>query len=216
MKYDISIIQNSPEWWALKVGKVSGTRFGQLVSSRENNLLYECANEILNGFIFQNDFESEEMQFGNENEPISIDKYSAKIGLDFQRGGVIYSDFSKIHIASPDAVNVDNGIIIETKATMNGATQLRRFKNGIESDKIGQIVNYFAVSDSVNEVHWLSYCPFRPERELVVHIFNRNTVIKKERTKEFTVQDLVEKGREKLAVFQNELDMLILDFCEMN
>lgn len=212
----MQIIQNSPEWWDLKVGKVSGTRFGQLISTRENNLLFECANERLNGSIFQNEFENEEMQFGNENEPIAIDKYSAKTGLDFQMGGVIFSDFSKIHIASPDAVNVDNGIILEVKSTMSGATQLRRFKNGIESDKIGQIVNYFAVSDSVNEVHWVSYCPFRPERELVVRIFNRQSVIKKERTKEYTVQDLVIKGREELIKFENELNELILDFCEIN
>jgi hypothetical protein len=205
MKYQ-NIIQNSPEWWALKVAKVSGTKFGQLISERKNNLFYVLANEALDGYIQQNDFESEAMQFGNENESVAIDKYELISGLSFARGGVILSDFSNIHMASPDAVNIDNGIIVEVKCTMNGYTQLERLREGVESDKWGQIINYFAVSDTVNEVHWISYCPFRPECEIVAHIVNRETRVKIG-TKERTVGEWAILGRERLVSL--ELDLMV-------
>jgi hypothetical protein len=201
-----NIIQNSPEWWLLKVAKVSGTRFGQLISERKNNLFYVLANEALDGYIQQNDFESEAMQFGTENEPVAIDKYELISGLSFARGGVILSDFSNIHMSSPDAVNIDNGIIVEAKCTMDGHKQLERLREGIDSDKIGQAINYFAVSDSVNEVHWISYCPFRPECEIVAHIVNRETKVKIG-TKERTVGEWAILGRERLVNL--ELDLMV-------
>ena len=37
----LNIEQKSQAWWDYKVGKISGTRFGQLISSRENMLIDE-------------------------------------------------------------------------------------------------------------------------------------------------------------------------------
>ena len=51
------IEQKSPEWWKLKVGKVSGTRFGQLISNRENSLVEEIVNELLDGCCEHDDYE---------------------------------------------------------------------------------------------------------------------------------------------------------------
>lgn len=218
MNYKNYIIQLSPEWWQLKVGKISGTRFGQLISTRENSLLFEVANEKLNGFVSQDDFESEDMIFGRENEPIAIDKYEDISGINFQRGGVIFSDFNKLHIASPDGINTELGIVAEVKCTMNGVKQLTRFKNGIESDKWGQIVSYFASSDDIKAVHFISYCPYRPEHEIVSFIVTRETVVKEKtaRTPEITINDLVKLGRENLITFEKELNDLISDFVLIN
>ena len=67
MKY-LKIEQKSPEWWAYKVGRVSGTRTGQLISTRENSLIDEMLDEMLDGFVKPNDFQTDEMLFGIENE----------------------------------------------------------------------------------------------------------------------------------------------------
>ena len=211
------IEQLTPEWWDLKVGKISGTRYSQLISTRENSLLEEVVNELLDGYIQQDEFINDAMQFGTDNEPIAIDKYEIFSGMKFARGGVILSEYSKIHMASPDAVNLENGIIVEVKSTMKGATQIKRFLHGVETDKIGQIVNYFAVSDAVKEVHWVSYCPFRKERELVVIKFTRDTIISQKETKKngietVTVQDLVSIGREKLTELEKEIKQTIENF----
>ena len=34
----LKIEQHSTEWWQFKVGRVSGTRFGKLISGRDNGL----------------------------------------------------------------------------------------------------------------------------------------------------------------------------------
>ena len=202
------IEQKSSEWWALKAGKVSGTRFGQLISTRENSLIFELVNESLDGYVEQDEYENEDMQFGNENEPIVIDLYEQLTGIKFDRGGVILSDLSEMHMASPDAINLEKGIVLEVKSTMHGKHQIKRFINGIDSEYVSQVVNYFACSDDVKEVHWVSYCPFRKERPLVIYVFTRDSVIKKatSRTKEQTVNDLVILGRAELKTVESEVE----------
>lgn len=212
-----NIEQKSAEWWQMKVGKISGTRFGQLISTRDNSLIFELVNENLDGYIEQDDWQNEDMQFGNENEPIAIDLYEQKTGISFQRGGVILSDFSDIHMASPDAINLEMGIVLEVKSTMHGKHQIKRFITGIDSEYVSQVVNYFACSDDVKAVHWVSYCPFRTERQLVVYIFTRDSVIKKatSRTKEQTVNDLVLLGRNELKNIETEINTVTESFTKI-
>lgn len=201
------IEQKSPEWWKLKVGKVSGTRFGQLISNRENSLVEEIVNELLDGCCDQDDYESEEMTFGNENEPIAIDLYSQMIGVEFERGGVILSDFSDYHMASPDAINLEKGIVVEVKSTMNGKTQIKRFFNGIDSQYKPQAINYFACSDDVKEVHWISYCPFRQERPIIAIVLTRDSIIYPEKypKKSKSIRLVVEEGRTKLKALEQDI-----------
>jgi hypothetical protein len=204
--YRNDIIQLSPEWWAMKVGKVSGTRFGQLISGRENSLIDELANEILDGRIEQDDFQTEDMMFGTKNEEVALSKYEDKSGVFFQRGGVIISDIHpELHIASPDGITECETIIAEVKCTRNGKTQINRLRNGIDKKYIPQVLNYFAVSDKVKEVHWISYCPYRPEIELVTIIVTRDTIIEKKKT----VQDKVNEVLAEMENLKIELDNLL-------
>jgi len=198
--------QLSPEWWELKVGKISGTRFGQATSNRKNRLLYDIINEKLSGYIEQDDYTSEEMQFGNENEPIARDLYIEHSGIAFEQVGAILSDFSPIHMASPDGLNVEKGIVLEIKCTSNGAIHLQRFFEGPEDKYMPQIKNYFAVSDDVKEVHWVSYCPYRPERKLVVFQFIRSDFITEDK-KRGTV-DEIEEGRQAIKALEGQLNDL--------
>jgi len=206
----LNIEQGSQEWWEFKVGKISGTRFGQLISSRDNGLIFEMADEVLNGHCEIDDFVSEDMEFGLENESTAIDLYERMSGIKFTRGGVIVSDHNDRHIASPDGVNLENGIICEVKCTRNGATQIKRFNKGPESSHMGQIANYFAMSQTVKEVHWISYCPFRPEREIVVHVFKRDDIHTEKPRKTFS--ETATAAAEFLPNFFNALDNLITDF----
>lgn len=201
------IEQLTKEWYDLKVGKISGTRFGQVISGRKNALIYELLNEKLDGFIMPDDYTSDDMQFGIDNEPIAMDKYSAKCGIEFERGGVILSDYSTIHMASPDAVDIDLGIVVEVKCTRNGAKQIQRFIEGPESTHLPQIINYFAQSESVKQVHWISYCPYRPERELVVWVYERTTELEPATTKKpaYTIQDAVNEGLSGIKVIESKL-----------
>ena len=216
----LRIEQNSPEWWAYKVGKISGTRFGQLISSRENSLIEELADEIMNGYCEISDYEDEDIIFGKENESIAIDLYEEKSGLKFERGGVLQSDVCKMHMASPDATDYENGIVVEVKCTRHGKTHLKRFYNGIDSNYKPQIINYFAVDPKVMEVHFVSYCPFRSERPIVSQILKRDTVIERKETKsrgveEMTIQDKVNLTNGLLINAEKEVNQLINNFKQI-
>lgn len=216
----LRIEQNSPEWWAYKVGKISGTRFSQLISSRENSLIEELADEIMNGYCEISDYEDEDIIFGKENESIAIDLYEEKSGLKFERGGVLQSDTCKIHMASPDAINYEKGIVVEVKCTRHGKTHLKRFSNGIESGYKPQVINYFAVDQNIKEVHFVSYCPFRPERPIVSQILKRDTVIERKETKsrgveETTIQDKVNSTNGLLVNAEKEVNQLIYNFKQI-
>lgn len=198
--------QLSPEWWELKVGKISGTRFGQVISTRKNRLVYDMMNEIMSGYIEQDDFTSEEMQFGTENEPIARQLYSDHSGIPFEEVGAILSDFSPIHMASPDGLNQEKGIVLEIKCTSNGAIHIQRFFEGPEEKYMPQIKNYFAVSNDVKEVHWVSYCPYRTERPLVVHQFIRSDFVTEDKKK--GIVDEIAEGRAAIIQLESKLKEL--------
>ena len=166
--------QLSPEWWALKKGKISGKRFGMVISGKKNRLLFDLINENLSEFLFPDDYVDDDMQFGMDNETPALELYSQQTGIKVIRVGAILSDLSPIHMASPDGMSDDFKIIQEVKCTQDGGIHIQRFFEGPESSYLSQIKNYFAVDDQVEEVHWISYCPSRIERPLIIIKFTRD------------------------------------------
>lgn len=202
--------QLSKEWFDLQCGSIGGTRFGQVISDRDNGLVFELLNEQLDGYVEPDDYVSDDMLFGTENEPIARQIYSEQTGIVFNQVGMIQSEQSAIHHASPDGLS-DDGIVLEVKCTQSGSTQIRRFFKGPESDKIGQIVNYFAVSDDIGEVRWISYCPSRPERPIVEFTYTRDTLVKSGR-KMVPISELVAEGRIEIARIESELSEMKTKF----
>jgi hypothetical protein len=197
------IKQNSPEWFELRRGKIGGTIFGQVISGRKNALLFDLLNERLSPWIdYTDEYISDDMQFGKDNEPIARELYIKESGIEFGEVGCILSDYSGIHLASPDGLNEPGGIVLEIKCTQNGAKHLKRFFEGVESDHLPQIKNYFAVSDEVKAVHWVSYCPDRFERPLVVYIF----------TREMFAQDEIDKWRSEIRNIEAKLNVMEQSF----
>lgn len=186
--------QQSPEWYALKKGRIGGTRFSQVISGKKNRLIYDLLDEQLSDFLFPDDYISDEMQFGIDNEEIACNLYADMAGLELIKVGAIMSDFSSIHLASPDRITPDFDIIIEAKCTRDGGLHIQRFFDGPESSYMPQIKNGFAVSNRVRQVHWVSYCPSRPERPIVAWVFTRDMC-----------EPDVTKGREQIKVIESKL-----------
>lgn len=186
--------QRSLEWWDLKCGRISGTRFSKVISNKKNRLLYELMNEILDGHFPQEEFVSEEMQYGIDNEDTALELYSAKTGIKVNRVGAIISESNDIHIASPDGVSESNEIVQEVKCTMNGYIHIQRFFEGVESSNLPQCINYFAVAPEVMEVHYISYCGERPEKPMIY------TVLKRE-----DYQKQIDIGLKRIDVIKAEL-----------
>jgi len=186
--------QLSPEWWAAKVGSIGGKRFSQVISGKKNRLKYELINERLNGYTDQNEYTDDDIDFGVENEPIACELYSEMSGIKFNKIGMIKSDYSEIHHASADRLSECQTIVLECKCTRNGAIHLQRFFEGVESSNMPQIINYFAVSDDIKEVHSISYCPYREEKPIVVNKFKAEHY-----------QDKIAEARKKIAEIEAEV-----------
>jgi len=194
--------QRSPEWFELKRAKIGGLRFGQVISGRKNQLIYELLNERISPWIEEDDgYTDDDMQFGIDNEPIARELYIKQSGIDFKEVGCIISDFSSIHLASPDGLNEERGIVLEIKSTQKGHKHLKRFFEGVDTEHLPQIKNYFAVSDEVKEVHWVSYCPERFERPLIVYIL----------TREMFEPD-IQKGRDEIKQIEQKLNKMEQSF----
>jgi len=197
----LTMPQRSHEWHQARCGSIGGTSFGQVISGKKNRLIYNLINERLNGYVTPDDYVSEDMQFGIDNEPIARDLYIEKSGINFSEVGMIKSDYSNIHHASPDGLSDDNSIVLEIKCTDDGAIQLQRFFEGVESSHMPQIINYFAVSDEVKEVHYVSYCPYRDERPIVAYVFKAEHY-----------QPDIEKARTRIAQIETEMTKMIEKF----
>lgn len=193
--------QKSPEWWDEKVGKVSGTRFGKLLSSRDNRLKASLVAEIVRGVIIEDGFADAKMQFGTDQEPEARRLYSEVSGIDWQEIGIIYSDFSDIHQASPDGISPEQTRILEIKCTIDDEIHVERFLNGPEAGYKPQIINYFACSDQIQEVHWVSFCPSCEIRPLVYFIFTPN---------DFRAEII--KGRFAVKALERELPSIVENF----
>lgn len=193
--------QRTHEWHQARCGSIGGTAFSKIISGKKNRLVYDLANEKLNGFVTPDDYVDEDMQFGIENEPIARDEYCEQTGILFREVGLIKSDYSDMHHASPDGLSPDNSIVLEIKCTQNGAIHMQRFFEGVESSHMPQIINYFAVSDEVKEVHWLSFCPFREERPIVPYVFKAEHY-----------KDKIDEARIKIKEIESEVNDKIQKF----
>lgn len=165
--------QQSFEWWQFKIGKIGGTRFGKVISGKKNRLVYELMNEILDNRCADDDFISDEMQYGIDNESEAIALYEKETGNKVERVGAVISDLNPGHIASVDGLTCNRSVAIEVKCTMNGDIHLQRYFEGVDSNYLPQCINNFAVSDEIKEVHFVSYCGYRPERPMLFKVLKR-------------------------------------------
>lgn len=190
----LTMQQRSHEWHQERCGSIGGTVFSQVISGKKNRLIYNLLNERMNGYVTPEDFISDDMQFGIDNEDAARELYIEQSGINFNQVGIIKSDYSAIHHASPDGLSDDETICLEIKCTDDGAIHLQRFFEGVESSNMPQIINYFAVSDQIKEVHFISYCPYREERPIVSYVFKAEHY-----------QDKIAEARKRIAEIEAEL-----------
>ena len=91
--------QRSPEWFAARSGRLTGSRArdmlakiqkGEAAARRDYRMQLAC--ERLTGVPMEDDYINKEMQRGIDKEPDAIGEYEADTGLLVQRTGFICSD----------------------------------------------------------------------------------------------------------------------------
>lgn len=119
--------QRSPEWFAARLGKATGSRFGDIIAKTRSgyaasrkNYRAELVAEILTGQVTES-FTTAAMQWGIDYEPVARLQYELITGNDVEETGFWYHDTIPAG-ASPDGFVNDDGLL-EIKCP-NTATHL--------------------------------------------------------------------------------------------
>ncbi len=189
MIYD-DIIQRTPEWYAIKLGKVSASRVvdimlgvkGRYLASREDYKI-ELVYEILKGKQEEENFISDDMQHGIDYENEARAAYEAKTGNFVDEVGFITHDTIDNFGDSPDGlVGKDGGIEIKCP---KGKNHIKIILTGkVKRDYIFQM-NTLMMCDNRKWCDYVSYDPDAPDYlQLFIKRFYRDEVMITEITQE--------------------------------
>lgn len=174
--------QRSPEWFAARLGRVTGTladavmakgRSANTESVQRKKLRYRLALERLTGRAFEKDFQSQAMTEGIEKEPLAFAAYEASTKMLLDRAGFCAHNTLAIG-CSVDGYQGDFDRLISIKCpewhthaeTLRGKT--------IDTDYMRQIVHEQFVTDAA-VTDFVSFHPDFPEKlQLVVIPVPRN------------------------------------------
>lgn len=126
--------QRSEMWFAARVGRLTGTAAGDMMTTiktgeaaARRNLRVRLALENITGVSQENEFQSAAMQRGIDLEPVALAHYEAMAGDLVERVGFLACDEIAAGCSLDGFVNGRNGIV-ETKCP-NSATHLEYLKS---------------------------------------------------------------------------------------
>ena len=122
------IIQGSPEWFAIRAGKVTASRVVDVIAKTQKgwgasraNYAAELICERLTGTVAER-FQNDAMRWGNECEPAARNAYAFVHDVDVAQIGFVHHPEIAMSGASPDGLVGEDGLI-EIKCP-NTATHL--------------------------------------------------------------------------------------------
>ena len=200
--------QKSEAWFEIKYGKVGGSTAHMLTTdAKRKTVKNELLSARLEDFVFDEDEANKSLgkhvDRGNELERPARDYLEHFKGIKFVDVGWIQSDIHVLGI-SPDGVNKELTKSSEVKCpARQNHTSYIMGGDKIPSAYFWQNIAYFAVIDSLEEHHFIS---FRPECSIEAHIITltRETVTSFG-NKKATVQEWADKLRDEALKMNNEI-----------
>lgn len=189
--------QGSPEWAAIRIGKVTGSNFKKVMAS--DNLPYVdiLIAEMLTGQTEDDDYMNWNMERGVDLEPIAVQEYK-KLWPSIDLVPVGFVQVSELVGYSPDQVVIVDGEIIggiEVKCPTSKKHIQHIRQARIPSDHKWQVYFPFIVSD---KVEWWDFVSFDP-RVSQVPIFTKKVY-------RDDIQAEIKEGRQELDKFLNKLN----------
>lgn len=189
------VIQNSPEWYDLRIGKITGSHFGSIMANEgkvfgnpAQDYAIQVALERSTGRRFEVDYTNHWMQRGHELEPIARSLYELET-MEFVDNGGIYVDGD--FATSPDGLVNDNGQI-EIKSVKYNTHFERIKKGGFDLKYKWQIQGNLWLSGR-DWCDFISYCPDYPEnKQLYVFRVVRD-------------QEMIDRLKQRLNEFNNKV-----------
>lgn len=195
--------QGSPDWHALRAGRVTGSRVADVVrrtktgvSKMRETYKGELIAERLSGAQPES-FSSGPMQWGKDNEDLARQTYSFVHGVEAQRVGFVIHPVFDWAGASPDSLAGDDGLI-EIKCP-NSSTQIATLLGAeIDPDYVKQMQWGMACA----ERSWCDFVSFDPRLppEMQLHVI-------RVRRDEIMIAEL----NKAVSVFLSEVDQTIAE-----
>jgi hypothetical protein len=197
----IEIEQRTPEWFALRNGKATGSKFDKVMGSAvvRNTYAWEVAASMfvdesldINAPEYENDANR-----GTRLEPEALSRYEFEYNTNLKRGGIVLSDENIMSSSSPDGEEGDP-ITIDAKC-LSHAKHLQAYIERDVPQHKPQAINYFLCKDTCEEVRFAMYNPCMPSMDFFVITYKRADMLEE-----------IEKGREMRNSFQS----MVVDILE--
>lgn len=168
--------QNTDEWLALRVGKVTGSNFacfmaneGKAFGEPAKKYALQVALEIITGKQAEYSFSNAHTERGHEQEPVARMLYEQERFADVTNGGFFdhgeYGD-------SPDGL-VGNDGVIEIKSVIASTHYATLCRDDFDPAYRWQLVGHIDCTGR-NWVDFVSYCADFPEdKQLLIHRLHR-------------------------------------------
>ena len=160
MYIDYDLKQGSEEWHELKNAKIGGTRAKSVQvkkSITEAVIFDEVMSERNTFFNYEEGFTSEAMQRGIDLEPLAIEEVTKETGVIFKDAGWIgRNDY---HGHSPDGISTCEKIGLEIKCPSAKVHNSYVRDNKLPLEYVWQIVNFFAMDESIERLYFASFNP---------------------------------------------------------
>ena len=161
------IVQGSPEWFAIRCGKVTASRVADVVAKTKSgpstsraNYMAELIAERLTGQPAER-FSNAAMAWGTEKEPEARDAYCFYRGETVKEVGFIYHPTIEQSGCSPDGLVGDDGLI-EIKSP-NTATHLETLLGQMVPRKYIDQIQFQMACTGRQWCDFVSYDPRLPE-----------------------------------------------------
>lgn len=209
MKIYENILQQSPEWYEIKYGKVGGSSLEKLMSYRnksirENTFYIELLSTRFEPFEFEETFTSRDMERGNMYEPLARSEFERIKDVEVEQVGWI-EDASGIYGISPDGLfdNRRQGVEIKCPSRITHMAYIQNPISMVEQ-YVWQVVNYF-LTIGIKKLHFISYRPENRLKPLLIQEVTKRTMLNISAKEKLSVSDLMVLAKARLI----ELNMAL-------
>jgi len=161
----MSFDQRSPEWFAVRAGKFTGSKFADAMARSKKSgeplkactdLIWQVVTERMTGRPIES-YRNQAMDWGVENEP------NAKLAYEFvsditvaEEGFIIHPEYDFIGVSPDGLIDEDGGI--EIKCPFNSQRHLERFIIGMPDEYKAQVQGCLWVTQR----EWWDFVSFDP------------------------------------------------------
>lgn len=170
------IEQGSPEWFMLRMGKVTGSRLKEVFASNNLALMDELIAEQLTEMWDESDYVSDAMQRGIDLEPEALRLYEQINKVELIRGGFIQCEKFPLLGYSPDGrVGLEGGVEVKCPSSKNHIKYLRQGK--LPNDYKWQVIASFIINPDCQWYDFMSYDPRVQQRPYFIYRTHREDVL---------------------------------------